>query len=815
MLELAELLSGICGCAPRVPRAEVGCFTRIGNDSRNLTGGELFVALRTANGDGHAHIGDALAMGAGGVLAERPLADLGVQVEGPLTEVLVDDVRTALELWAAHRLERTRLVVVTGTLGKSTAREALRSAWAGASGGEVFANDDRNDSLGLPLALSEAASPPVRAVLEAVADGAREEDRLGGMLRPEVVLLTSSADAASLYWRSAAALGASWRRTWPSAGALVAPAGPGPAGRARHDQRLITFGPLGSGAGVTAGPLQGGSESRWPEVWACRLQAGAVTWEVRSRLHPALAGPAFAAAVACLRALGADEDRGVPALSGVGPLPGRLRPVRVGPGLLVDDTFDSTPTSVRLALSVLSALPPPRLAVLGAVRGPGRRRVAVPRGVETLRLSAAGSGGPTPAEAEERLRSVLREGGSALVKGRSESRLERLVQVVAPAGTRVVRWEPGRRLTPYRSTRRPTWVEIDQEALAANVAEVVAELGPVQLMAVVKADAYGHGAVQVARTALKGGAAWVATATVAEAADLRAAGIGAPCLVLGYTPPGQVEEAMALGLALTVFDAEVLEAMAVAGDRTGAPANAHLKVDTGMSRLGVAPRDVARLVRLARAPVELEAVYTHLRRGEDAGTTAAQVAVFEEALAAAESVGHHFRIRHVANSAAWRGPLGSRFDMVRLGGELLGLRTADGRRRRPVLALKTTVAQVREIAAGTYVGYGDAHRAERRTRVATLPVGYGDGFRRGPRTWGSVLIRGREHPLIGDVCMDMAMVDVTSDPAIARGDEVVLIGRQGAATLAAEEVAERLGVLNYELVSQILPRVPREQRGGF
>jgi alanine racemase len=192
---------------------------------------------------------------------------------------------------------------------------------------------------------------------------------------------------------------------------------------------------------------------------------------------------------------------------------------------------------------------------------------------------------------------------------------------------------------------------------------------------------------------------------------------------------------------------------------------------------------------------------------------AAQMELFQLALRLARQQGHHFTIRHAANSAAWKHALSARLDMVRLGGELLGLETADGRRRRPVLSFKTTVAQLRRISRGTHVGYGDAFRAPEEMTVATLPVGYGDGFRRGPSNFGEVLIRGRRHPLVGDVSMDLCMVNVSSDPSVCRGDPAVLIGRQGSLAITAEDVAQRLGTINYEVVTQILPRVPREAIG--
>jgi alanine racemase len=152
--------------------------------------------------------------------------------------------------------------------------------------------------------------------------------------------------------------------------------------------------------------------------------------------------------------------------------------------------------------------------------------------------------------------------------------------------------------------------------------------------------------------------------------------------------------------------------------------------------------------------------------------------------------------------------------MVRCGGELLGLRTGDGRHRRPVLAFKTTVAQVRHISAGTHVGYGDSFTAPQDMTVATLPVGYGDGFRRGPNNFGEVIIGGQPRRLIGDVSMDMCMVDVSSPPLVSRGDQVVLIGAQGSARISVEDVAARLGTINYEVVTQILARVPREAVAG-
>ncbi len=364
----------------------------------------------------------------------------------------------------------------------------------------------------------------------------------------------------------------------------------------------------------------------------------------------------------------------------------------------------------------------------------------------------------------------------------------------------------------FRSPQRPTWIEIDESALGRNVAEVVRELGGVALMAVVKADGYGHGAATVARVAVGNGAAWVGTATVAEASQLRRQGVTAPILVLGYTPPEEVLAAVAANLAITVFDLAVLEALERAGTALGQRACAHLEVDTGMSRLGVAPEQVATFAAAASrcAHVDLEGCYTHFRHGADPLATREQLARLLRALDASRGAGVEFRLRHAANSAAWKTVPEARLDLVRLGIELLGLTTPDGRRREPVLSLRTTVAQVREVEAGTFVGYEGGFQAPRAMRIATIPIGYGDGFRRTPSNWGMVLIGGRARPLVGHVCMDLAMVDVSDPPEVGASDVVTLLGRDGDARLRAETVAQRLGTINYEVTTALSARVPRE-----
>ena len=829
MLRLADLLEAAAAEQPVVLSSGAEVFSAIAHDSRNVEPGELFVAIRTAHGDGHSHIEEALARGAGGLLVERWPEPWGADVPAPVTTVVVRSTGGALRAWARWRLRRATTVAVMGSLGKSTAQAALRLAWAGAAAGQVYGVGDRNDSLGIPVALGSLPPSASRIVLEVVAGSTSERRQVREMCRPQVVGVTTTLDADQLWWRSATELAASVEELVDEGAIMVLPAAEAAIFRASPNRPRVTFGPLGSAADLELGPDPNAPAPQWPRPWSLLVVAKGASWRVQCPLHPVVAATSWAPALACVLALGLEVERGIPALASSRPLPGRLRlwPGRGG-GTVVDDSFDASPASTELAVSALAQLPPPRLACVGpgtapllapatvVAAGTAGVRLVVPE--ETLGPSAA------PPEAAEVLplgdvvasaRTVLSAGGTVLVKGVAQQRLERVTAALVAADSELVRQDRGRRLMAFRSPRRPTWVEVDLEALAANVAEIATELGPTRLMAVVKADAYGHGAVQVARAALSSGATWVATATLAEAAELRRRGIDAPLLVLGYTPPELVEPAQRLGLALTVFDEDVLEALDRAGERLGVRARAHLKVDTGMSRLGVAPERCGEIVTLARSRehLELEGIYTHFRKGQDDQAVRDQMERFELALGLAERAGHRFRIRHAANSAAWKHAVSARLDMVRLGGELLGLMTADGRRRRPVLSFKTTVAQIRRIARGTHVGYGDAFTAPAEMTVATLPVGYGDGFRRGPRNFETVLIRGRHHRLVGDVSMDMCMVDVTADPAISRGDEVVIIGRQGAAEISAEDVARRVGTINYEVVTQILPRVPREAIG--
>lgn len=412
-----------------------------------------------------------------------------------------------------------------------------------------------------------------------------------------------------------------------------------------------------------------------------------------------------------------------------------------------------------------------------------------------------------------------------LLKGDRPARMERIVAglLAEPerAGELLVRQSAGWLQVRPLTQDRPTWVEINLEALAGNVRLAQQIVGPdVAICAVLKADGYGHGAGSVARTALNNGARMLAVACLAEAVTLRRAAIDAPILVLGYTPAWQARDTLRRDVTATVYDLDVARALSQAAADLNRPARVHIKVDTGMARLGLPPDEVVPFVQeLMTLPgLLVEGIFTHFSVADSAepqheAHTLAQLAAFRGVLAALEAVGVAIPLVHAANSAAMLNWPDSRFNMVRLGIALYGLAPSPATPLpagfRPVLSWKTQVAQVKSLPPGAPVSYGNTYVTARETRVAVAPVGYADGFRRGPAHWGHVLVRGQRAPIIGRVTMDQTMLDVTDIPGVRQGDEVVLIGRQGAAEITVEQVAERLGTINYEVVAEILARVPR------
>ena len=375
---------------------------------------------------------------------------------------------------------------------------------------------------------------------------------------------------------------------------------------------------------------------------------------------------------------------------------------------------------------------------------------------------------------------------------------------------------------------RWAWAEIDVDALAHNVRSVASAVSPSGVRAVVKADGYGHGAVTAAHAALGAGAAGLCVALVHEGVELRSAGVDAPILVLTEQPAEQLETLALAGLEATAYRRDHVGALADAAARAGVVVPVHLKVDSGMQRVGAPPEQLAPLVEAVRATdsLRLAGVFTHLAVADEPahGATGQQLARFDEALDTLDTLDSpDAPAIHIANSAGALGVPAARRSFVRLGIALYGISpgpdvdhlVAD---LRPALSLKAKVSYVKPVAAGTHVSYGWRHRFEHDTTVATVPIGYADGV---PRRLGTlpdapgadVLVGGRRCPIVGVVTMDQLVVDLGDTPAEI-GDEVVLIGRQGEHEIRAEHWAERLGTIGYEIVCGISARVPRRVIGG-
>ncbi|MEO6318682.1 MAG: alanine racemase [Acidimicrobiales bacterium] len=365
------------------------------------------------------------------------------------------------------------------------------------------------------------------------------------------------------------------------------------------------------------------------------------------------------------------------------------------------------------------------------------------------------------------------------------------------------------------------WAEVSLAAVAANVEILRAVCAPAEVCAVVKAGGYGHGAAPVASAALEAGATWLAVAQVDEAAGLRAAGMVAPILLLSEPRLSELGEVVAAGVAVTAYTPELIRGMAAAA-RGGPPVPVHLKVDTGMRRVGADPRDLLALAStVAEHPtLSLDAIWTHCAVADDPDDpfTAGQMERFDAAIAAVESAGIEVPMRHAANSAAAIAHPASRYDLVRCGIAVYGIppspALADRVALEPALRLATQVSFVKPVAAGEGISYGLRHHVAADTVVATLPIGYADGVFRALGTAGQeVLIGGRRHPMVGTVTMDQLMVDVGPDSGVRAGDEVVLLGAQGSERISPDEWAARLGTIAYEVVCALGARVERRYGG--
>jgi alanine racemase len=364
---------------------------------------------------------------------------------------------------------------------------------------------------------------------------------------------------------------------------------------------------------------------------------------------------------------------------------------------------------------------------------------------------------------------------------------------------------------------RPTWAEIDLDAVYENVRALSGCLRPgTAIMAVLKANAYGHGAVPVAEAALAGGATTLGVACVDEAIELRQAGVDAPILNLGYLPHWEAEKVIRYRVTPTVTGQSLALALGSISRARGIETGVHVKVDTGMGRYGILPEETVDFVTaLGDIPgLRVDGIFTHFATADepDGVLVARQLATFSSVLNALEARGLRPPVRHAANTAAALYVPQSHFEMVRCGLGIYGYYPTPDRagvHLRPALALKSRLGRIRTLPPGSCVGYGCAFKTERPTRVGLVPLGYADGWSRELSNRGEVLVGGRRCPIIGRVSMDQLSVELPGDLVVGQDDEVVALGRQGDQEITADDVAGWRGTISYEVLTGLAPRVPR------
>lgn len=382
-------------------------------------------------------------------------------------------------------------------------------------------------------------------------------------------------------------------------------------------------------------------------------------------------------------------------------------------------------------------------------------------------------------------------------------------------------------LSPFTpSGSRPTWARIDLDNLIHNFRVMKAAVGPdTAIMPAVKADAYGHGAVECARALERAGADWFGVALPEEGVKLRDANITRPILCLGGFWEGQEELVIARELTPVLFRSDLLESLDGAARAAGVKVGYHLKVDTGMGRLGVPYAELASFLDSAARfqNLYIDGVMTHFASADDADKsefTERQMNLFERAVEMLVERAHRPAWIHEANSAASLTYARARGNLVRIGGVMYGLwrdvirRDAEPLDWRPVMSLHTSIAFLKTVAPGTPLGYGGTFITSRESLIATLPIGYRDGLRRALSNRGRVIVRGQFAPIVGRVSMDLTILDVTDVEGVTTGDEVVIIGSQGENRISAEEVAATLETISYEVTCGVSDRVPRITTGG-
>ena len=846
MISLYDILEAANGQLFGEPSAQL--FNDFCFDARLAADSNLYVAVKTDWSDGHQYISEAVQRGATGVLCTRPPE---FDTEG-LSIILVKEINSALMKWSHYILGKlgTPVIGVTGTSGKSVTVEAISHVLETRYSVHKSVGDTTG-RLSLPLTLARLTPEHKMVVLELGAAQPGEMSEMVLSVQPQIGVVTRIGYTDR--YETADQLAQEDRllvEYLPTTGLAVLNYDDDRARAmtAHTRARTLTVGLEGFGADLTAYNIVLGATGTGFDV----RQGGN---RFVGRWSPLLGSHQLYAILAAL-AVGTHFEvppaDALKALTTVAPLPGRMNPLNGDAGaLLIDDSDSADPESTLSALDWLHTVTDDKhraififgdMDNLGEYNQRGHRAVGQ-RAAESVDLfitmgadaalagRAALDQGMDPrnvritysmqdAVAQLKEQTMLTADDLVLIKGGASSRTELITRALLANEADAAHLSRANLISEadvmLRSTQA-SWVEIDLDALANNVRGLKTLVGEaVTLFAVVKANAYGHGAIPVARTALLNGAEYLAVASMQEAVELRSAGIEAPILVMSYAPAQVIRQAVRQNITVTVYDLDLARAYDQAARDAGGTLRVHVKVDTGMGRLGVLAADAVPFFRtaLTLSHLEVEGVYTHFSMAdEDLDYTLEQTKTFKQILSPLRAAGFSPKYIHAANSAGTLVSKDTHFNAVRVGLAMYGLSPSElahvPNTFKPVLSWKTLIAQVKTLPPGHPVGYGGTYYAKETERIAVIPVGYSDGLRRAPQSWGNVLVRGQTAPIVGRVSMEKTTINVTHIPDVTIGDEVVLIGRQGDLTISADDIAQRLGTISYEVLCGIVPRAPR------
>jgi alanine racemase len=845
MISLYDLLQAGNGQLYGQPVSQI--FTGITLNPEPTSQNQLFAAMTTPFGDTHRYIERAIANGVTGVICSR-VPD--VDTSG-ITVIIVRDTLTALLAWSRHILTRylPQVIAVSGSSGKATTVHAIRHVLSTRFSIHDNLSLELDNRVNIPLSLASLMPDHRYSVLQCGINQVGETEAIIDIARPSITVLTNVHHAHLDNFGTIEGAAEEYRQLvqkLPHSAMVILNYDDERVRALRNatSARTLTvsidnFGTDFMAYNVIVGIQGTGFDllhngKRYLGCWSPLLG--------RHNLYSILS------AIACGVEAGMRVEDTLQAITTLEPLTGRMRPmIGLNNSLVIDDSHSANTESAIASLEWLMAVKDTRenaivimgeIDVTGDFEQQGKRligqniakaaNVVITQGAGASPIGRAAFDWGMKSENVQSVysavgvlnalfgRSGLTSNDVILIKGGGAGEMTPVIEGLIKQSDKVV--SANRRNTVLRrpGIGRPTWLEIDASAIANNVRMLKQFIGAnVTLMAIVKADGYGHGAVLTAQTALANGAEYLGVANIQEALDLRTAGISAPIFVMSYTPFDAVRLAIQNNLTISLYDTQQAIAFDHAARDAGQKLRVHIKVDTGFGRLGMDTTEIMALFRQLRGMVylDIEGIYTHLSSADsDPIHTAKQVNTLREIVRPLRAAGFNFKYVHAANSAGTLATSDNHFNMVRPGLALYGL-SPSADIPIPVgfqsaMTWKTVVAQVRTLPANHPVGYGNTYITSKQERIAILPLGYADGFRRNPN-FGEILIHGQRAPIIGRVSMEKTIVSVDHISNVGIGDEVVLLGKQGNDAITADDIAEKLNTINYEIVTMALARVSR------